>query len=200
MEACRCLVNGLYQSELVRNGFIAENCIYVTHLADRIFTTSLQIFNPTVQQPIFTEYSPEKLLELLYLDLRITFVVTALCKEAQLALAEHTRIFVGVVRAFVDRMLKAAEHPQAEAPPRSLECTTEALRILFNVYCHSTDPEYAAATACASQCSLIIRSPVMPIALKQDAVNVLATITAFVHELCPAKVMVCQIYWLNSHF
>lgn len=83
MEACRCLVNGLYQSPQVRNGFIVENCIYVTHLADRIFTTSLQIFNPTVQQPIFAEYTPEKLLELLYLDLRITFVVTAMCKEAQ---------------------------------------------------------------------------------------------------------------------
>lgn len=70
-------------------------------------------------------------------------------------------------------MLKAAENPANETPSRSLECTTEALRILFNVYCHSTDPEYAAAKACASQCSLIIRSAAIPMALKQDAVNVL---------------------------
>lgn len=83
MEACRCLFNGLFQSMVVRNEFVSENCLYVTHLADRIFTTSLQIFNPTVQQPIFPEYSREKLLELLYLDLKITFIVTALCKEAQ---------------------------------------------------------------------------------------------------------------------
>jgi hypothetical protein len=83
MEACRCLVNALYQSQTVRDGFLVDGCVYVTHLAERIFTTSLQIFNPTVQQPIFAEYTPEKLLELLYLDLRITFVVTALCKEAQ---------------------------------------------------------------------------------------------------------------------
>lgn len=87
MEACRCLVNGLYQSQLVRSGFTIENCIYVTHLADRIFTTSLQIFNPTVQQPIFPEYLPEKLLELLYLDLRITFVITALDKQAKVSLS-----------------------------------------------------------------------------------------------------------------
>lgn len=87
-------------------------------------------------------------------------------------------------------MLKAIENPANEAPPRSLECTTEALRILFNVYCHSTDPEYAAATACAAQCSLIVRSNGLPAALKQDAVNVLTTITSFVHELCPAKTTV----------
>jgi hypothetical protein len=86
MEACRCLVNGLYQSLSVRNGFIVDGCLYVTHLADRIFTTSLQIFNPTVQQPIFPEYSLDKLLELLYLDLRITFVITALDKQAKVSI------------------------------------------------------------------------------------------------------------------
>lgn len=82
-----------------------------------------------------------------------------------------------------------------EAQSRML-CIVEALRILFNVYCHSTDPEYAAATACATQCSLIIRSPTIPNTLKQDAVNVLAAIPAFVHALCPEKITVCskQIY------
>lgn len=87
-------------------------------------------------------------------------------------------------------MLKAIENPANEALPKSLECSTEALRILFNVYCHSTDPEYEAATACAAQCSLIIRSNGLPVSLKQDAVNVLTTIASFVHDLCPAKTTV----------
>lgn len=107
MEACRCLVNGLYQSQAVRSGFILENCTYVTHLADRIYTTSLQIFNPTVQQPIFPEHTPEKLLELLYLDLRITFVITAMCKEAQVcSLTLHT-----FFNSFADLVSTRRTHP-----------------------------------------------------------------------------------------
>ncbi|KAI6240807.1 Synembryn [Aphelenchoides fujianensis] len=187
MEACRVLVNALYQSEAVRNGFIVHNCAYVNHLAERIFTTSLQIFNPGVQQPIFSDFTPEKLLELLYLDLRVSFVITALAKAAQVQLAEHTRVFVGLIRAFLDRLIKS-ETP-VEATNRNVECTTEALKVLFNVYCHSTDPEPAAAKACANQCSLIVRSARLPVGLKQDAVNVLATICPFVHELCPATVV-----------
>ncbi|KAI6204601.1 hypothetical protein M3Y94_00694500 [Aphelenchoides besseyi] len=188
MEACRVLVNALYQSATVRNGFVVHNCLYVTHLAERIFTTSLQIFNPGVQQPIFSDYTPEKLLELLYLDLRMCFVITAMSKEAQQKLGEHTRIFVGLIRAFLDRLNKS-ETP-IESSNRNLECTTEALKVLFNVYCHATDPEHAPAKACAHQCSVIIRSTKLPVQLKQDAVNVLATIPAFVQELCPALTVI----------
>ncbi|KAI6210203.1 hypothetical protein M3Y96_00302700 [Aphelenchoides besseyi] len=188
MEACRVLVNALYQSPTVRNGFVIHNCLYVTHLAERIFTTSLQIFNPGVQQPIFSDYTPEKLLELLYLDLRMCFVITAMSKEAKQKLGEHTRIFVGLIRAFLDRLNKS-ETP-IESPNRNLECTTEALKVLFNVYCHANDPEHASAKACAHQCSVIIRSPKLPVQLKQDAVNVLATIPTFVQELCPAVTVI----------
>lgn len=85
MEACRCLVNGLKQSEFLVRQFVAQDCVLVGHLAERIITTSLQIFNPGVEQPIFSEFTPEKVIELLYLDLRATFAITALSKEAQVS-------------------------------------------------------------------------------------------------------------------
>ena len=278
MEACRCLFNALFQSASVRDGFLADGGVFVTHLAERIYTTTLQFFNPSVQMPIFGEFQPVQLLDLLHLDLIITFILTSLCKEearvcvrvnfsrgkiierqkrmhkldifnkailfqikpklqcktlftssgckqlGKCNTLQTSNIFIVCARrsnAHLRRRcsrISCASCRARRCAARRGDCTIKSasrvhkrgakgkrggggqlkataaaktwrasgrFQVLFNIYCHSIDPEYAAAKDCVGQCSLIIRSPILPSSLKQHAVNALTPLTSFVHELCP---------------
>ncbi|CAD5227095.1 unnamed protein product [Bursaphelenchus xylophilus] len=180
MEGCRCLVNGLKQSEDIRRVFISDDCLFVSHLAERIITTSLQIFNPKVEQPIFVNHNLQKIIELLYLDLRIAFAITALCQEARSRITQQINFFIGVIHKFAAQV----SIPNSDNPMK-LECINETLKILFNAFYSQTPVESSTARLCAQECAQLVKSPFIPDNVKHDAVNVLSHIISQIHVLCP---------------
>ncbi|CAD5221507.1 unnamed protein product [Bursaphelenchus okinawaensis] len=180
MEGCKCMVNGTRQSEELRRAMISEDCAYVGNLAERIITSCLQIFNPTVEQPIFVHHDVGTIIELLYLDLRVIFAITALSTEARTKVSPQITFFIGVIHKFALQLTTPSPHNSMKQ-----ECITELLKVLFNVFIGHVQVDQSVEKLCAQECSQLIKSNYLPNSIKYDAVNVLAHISSQFTSLCP---------------
>jgi hypothetical protein len=181
-EAGKCLNNALLNSVVVRTVFETqcEQC-----LIERISAIIKHFQGSEVQyneQFLYLTNSKHTLVEdLLFFDLRMAFIASAhsiFLQKKWVDDSDKTNVFLEVLK-FSCQTLPITE-------TRKSQWASDALKVLFNVYCHAQIYDIEFAQKCADECARLIRSPDVEDDLKQDALHFLTNVRSCLTQLCPA--------------
>uniref|UniRef100_A0A914CD92 Synembryn-A n=1 Tax=Acrobeloides nanus TaxID=290746 RepID=A0A914CD92_9BILA len=181
-ETAKCLVNALYNSDKVRKVFEVKS---VDLLLERISFLLNKIQNNTTLEKdekfkYFSKISSEELQDLFFLDLRIAFIVTAHSLNVQ----KNWLNDVDNASVFLNTLLLSAKNLN-NLTQKEKEWGNEALKILFNLFCHAKLFDLDFAQKCADECARIIKTSTVDPDFKQNCVNLLAVMPATLESLCP---------------
>uniref|UniRef100_A0AC34GNH9 Synembryn-A n=1 Tax=Panagrolaimus sp. ES5 TaxID=591445 RepID=A0AC34GNH9_9BILA len=181
IEAGKCLNNALLNSVVVRTVFEkrCEQCL-IGRIQAMIkhFEGSQESY--IEQFSYLTDASNSMLETLLFFDLRMAFIASAHSIELQKKWVDDN----DKTNAFLE-VLKFSCQKLPIIDPRKSQWASDALRVLFNIYCHAQIFDVDFAQECANECARLIRSNVVEDDLKQDAVHFLTIVRCCLPPLCP---------------
>ncbi|KAH7724000.1 synembryn [Aphelenchoides avenae] len=183
VEADKCLINALFHSQTARKAFEEECVDSLSHRID-VVTRMLLVDLKTAPEEVgyITLYSEKQLEELLFLDLRVAFICSAHSYQVQhlwVSDTAKTQIFLNVVR-LATKDLSAVSRDR-----KVTDWLNEAFKILFNTYCHAKMFDADMAQSIADECGRVVRAENVDVELKQNAINVLATMPLALPALVP---------------
>ncbi|KAL7074263.1 hypothetical protein ACQ4LE_006433 [Meloidogyne hapla] len=196
LEADKCLVNFLFNSSAGRAHFKEEpfNLLIarISYLGP-ILKGQKEILFSNEGEGIFSylnKWSREELEELLLLDMKIVFVVSAQERELQLDCLKDSnknKIFQQIIANAMDRI---------DDSPSPLDIISfirpfinEALLILFNFYHQIAYQQQRLDSNIiqlfSKECARILQNSFLDLEIKQNTINFMATIPNTLDELCP---------------
>ncbi|KAF7636495.1 hypothetical protein Mgra_00004085 [Meloidogyne graminicola] len=194
IEASKCLVNFFFNSSLARSQFIGKSfnllLSRISYISPIIKEQNQIIFSNNDEYkkfPYLNNWNKKDLEELLLLDMKIVFVVSAQEKQLQIDClndANKIKIFQQIL-AYTNYKLANSEIVSFISP-----FINETLLILFNFFhqiIHHQQQQHSNTIfqLCASECLIILQNSFLDIEIKQNAINLMATIPNNLLSLCP---------------
>lgn len=200
IEAEMCLINLLFNSDMVRKAFIETSAglllsriVQLSHAASRspgdLDLGSVTISNETVNSshlllPIET-LNEEQRDFIAFYDLRIAFVASAHSKILQ---SQWRKNGFEVFLKGLECSLESSEFLKKDTNYSKVvtERTNWLLKILFNIFCYGQEdvPEWS-AKRCVSLCAAIVTLKDVEPSLEQSSVDVIAVVLRFPELLVP---------------
>uniref|UniRef100_A0A7E4UQ17 Synembryn-A n=1 Tax=Panagrellus redivivus TaxID=6233 RepID=A0A7E4UQ17_PANRE len=189
-EAVKCLVNALFNSVVARSVFEAKcegqlvariETILEFLKASSISADGDAAYTFPADFEFLKEGSRKAIEDLLFFDLRIAFVSSAHSIELQRKWVENNE----KAKVFLDVLSFATKIAPIPPTSKNFEYATEALKILFNVYCHASMFDVDFAQTVANECARIVLNHDFDDDLKQNAVHLIATMPCCMPALCP---------------
>ncbi|KAI1717099.1 guanine nucleotide exchange factor synembryn domain-containing protein [Ditylenchus destructor] len=216
MEAEKSLINVLFNSANARSLFETDALDY---LPTRIAICAVLCEGTSKEKlPIdfsyLANFSPKEVKDLLFFDLKIAFVTSAQMPKVQdkwVAETKTTNALDSGLKAAMDILARDISNiSSSTASPIEAQIGSEALKVLFNVYCHAKLFDLEIAGLSIKQCVRIIlfktpegRNPDWLFELKQNAVNLLAillpgSITEGAADLCCPKLTPKEVSLMDA--
>uniref|UniRef100_A0A915DXK4 Synembryn-A n=1 Tax=Ditylenchus dipsaci TaxID=166011 RepID=A0A915DXK4_9BILA len=197
LEAEKCLINILFNAHKARAVFEKDGLV---HLVSRISALNNYIQSSEesalAQFPYVKHLEEHDLKDLLFFDLKIAFVTSAQMSSIQekwAADSDTTATFLQAVQQAVNNiLLTSIQQPQNEYSAVECHICSEALKVLFNVYCHAKLLDVEMAAQCTQQCMSIVQMPDVEwlFEVKQNAVNLMAlTVSTYLADPATAPLV-----------
>lgn len=193
MEASKCLINALFNSATARTAFEQSS---LTRLLARlnVLRRFINGEHGAVEEDdghkVISTANVEDVQTLWFFDLRLAFIASAHLKSLQTAWRESSLCLdelETVVTEALDEEGRQGRSRTSASPisqQNHLARANEALKILFNLFCHAKDVDVELVARMSRLCVRIL-SEASEKELRQNTINLLAALPLSIDVLCP---------------